>query len=208
MITFGLPKGRLAAETLAVLGEFGPAPEALEGRALVVPARSGDLRFLLLKPADVPAYVAGGAADIGIAGWDVLREEPADVIEPLTTRLGACRLSLCGLPGENLVARMRSGRLRIATKYPRLTTRALDERGLVAELVPLRGSVELAVVVGLADAIVDLVETGGTLRANGLVELEVLARSSARVVVNRASFALRREALAPLLARLEHACSA
>lgn len=208
MITFGLPKGRLAGEVVAALGEFGPAPDALEGRALVVPAQSGDIRYLLLKPSDVPAYVEGGAADLGLVGWDVLREEPRDVLEPITTRLGACRLSLCGRAGADLVSRMRLGRLRVATKYPRLTARALGERGLVAELVPLHGSVELSVVVGLADAIVDLVETGGTLRANGLVELEVLAHSSARVIVNRASFALRRAALAPLLDRLEGACSA
>lgn len=205
-LTFGLPKGRLAAECIAALGEWGPTPAALDGRALVVEGQTGDIQFLLLKPSDVPAYVEGGAADLGLAGWDVLRETPSDVLEPLVTRLGRCRLCLCGHPGTDLVARMRAGRLRVATKYPRLTARALADRGLVGEIVPLHGSVELSVVVGLADAIVDLVETGGTLRANGLVEYETLAHSSARVIVNRASFVLQQEAILPILGRLERVC--
>ncbi len=205
-LTFGLPKGRLAVGAVAALGEWGPSASALDGRALVVEGRNGEIRFLLLKPSDVPAYVEGGAADLGLAGWDVLRENPCDVLEPVVTRLGRCRLCLCGQPGTDLVARMRAGRLRVATKYPGLTARALADRGLVGEIIPLHGSVELAVVVGLADAIVDLVETGRTLRANGLVEYETLAHSSARVIVNRASFVLRQESISPLLARLEDAC--
>lgn len=206
MITFGLPKGRLADEVVAALGDLGPA-EA-DARALVVPSLSPGLRFLMLKPPDVPAYVERGAADLGFAGLDVLRESPADVLEPLVTRLGACRLCLCSAPGTDLDARMRAGRLRVATKYPRLARSALGARGLVAELIPLHGSVELAVAVGLADAIVDLVQTGRTLEANGLVVREMLLESTGRVVVNRAAWALRREELSPVLARLELACGA
>ncbi|MEN9787060.1 MAG: hypothetical protein RLZZ299_2324 [Pseudomonadota bacterium] len=205
-IVVGLPKGRLSAPVLAALGDLAPPPEALDTRALVVDGPGGHLRFLLLKPSDVAVYVERGAADVGLVGLDVLRETPADVLEPVATTLGRCRLCLCGLPGRDLEARMRLGRLRVATKYPNLTARALGARGLVAELIPLHGSVELAVLAGLADAIVDIVETGATLRANGLVEIEDLEALSARVVVNRASWALREEALGPVLARLETSC--
>jgi ATP phosphoribosyltransferase regulatory subunit len=205
-LTIGLPKGRLSAPVLDALGELAPTPGALDTRALVVPGRTGELRFLLLKPADVPAYVERGAADLGIAGLDVLRESPADVLEPLVTALGVCNLCLCGLPGSDLPARVRAGSLRVATKYPAMARKALASRGLVAEIIPLHGSVELAVVADLADAIVDIVETGATLRANGLVVVEALAASSARVVVNRAAWALRESQLAPILARLEAAC--
>lgn len=206
MITVGLPKGRLAAPVLDALGDLAPDLAALDSRALVVPGRTGQVRFLMLKPPDVPAYVEHGVADLGVCGLDVLRESPADVLEPLVTRLGVCQLCLCGLPGTDLGARMRAGRLRVATKYPRLAGEALAARGLVAELIPLHGSVELAVMVGLADAIVDLVETGATLRANGLVVYEELVRSSARVIVNRAAFALREAELGRVLERLEAAC--
>jgi len=200
VITFGLPKGRLADQVVDALGDIGPV--RTDGRELVVAGRVEGVRFLLLKPPDVPAYVARGVADLGVAGLDVLREHPADVLEPVTTSLGRCRLSLCGRPGSDLEARMREDGLRVATKYPRMAGEALSRRGLVAELIPLHGSVELAVVVDLADAIVDLVETGATLRAHGLVEYATLAEVSARVVVNRASYALQREALAPFLERL------
>lgn len=208
MITFALPKGRLAEQVVAALGEWGPAPAELAGRALVVPSRNGRVRHLLLKPADVPAYVERGVADAGVVGLDVLREGTADVLEPLALPLGRCRLCLCGRPGTDLAARAREGRLVIATKYPRLAGETLARRGLVAELVPLHGSVELAVVVGLADAVVDLVETGGTLRANGLDVLDELLPVSARLVVNRAAAVLRAADLAPLVDRLETGCAA
>lgn len=206
MITFALPKGRLMGPILRALGPYAPDTEALDTRALVVPGRG--VRFLLLKPPDVPAYVERGVAQLGVVGLDLLREEPADVLEPLALTLGRCRLCLCSRPGVDLAARVRQGRLRIGTRYPRLAGIELGRRGLVADIIPLHGSVELAVVTQLADAIVDLVETGETLRANGLVVRDELMDISARVVVNRAAFALDMGRLAPMLRTLEETCGA
>lgn len=200
-----LPKGRIQRDILAALGDGGPEQAALSSRQLLLPGRDGTLSFVLVKDPDIPAYVERGAADVGVVGLDVLTEHDADVLEPLTTRLGRCRMCICAAAGTDLSALAREGALRVATKYPRSARAALMERGLPAELIALQGSVELAVLVGLADAIVDLVETGETLKANGLVVLEELFVSTARVIVNRASFRLKHDAVKALLARLEAA---
>jgi ATP phosphoribosyltransferase len=161
------------------------------------------LSFLLVKDPDIPSYVERGIADVGIVGLDVLEEEQrADVLRPLALDLGRCRMSLCGKPGTQPRELAERGNLRIATKYPSIAQRALEERGLPAEIIPLRGSVELATLTGLADAIIDLVDTGATLKANGLVELEELFVSTARVVVNRASWRLKTQEVQGFLDRL------
>ena len=193
---------------LRALGPYAPSAAALDTRALVIPGQDGTVRFLLLKPPDVPAYVERGVAQLGVVGLDLLREHPADVLEPLPLSLGRCRLCLCSRPGVDLLARVRQGRLRIGTRYPHLAAAELGRRGLIADIIALNGSVELAVVANLADAIVDLVETGETLRANGLVIREELMDVSARVVVNRAAFALDEARLTPLLRTLEETCGA
>lgn len=189
-ILIALPKGRLGDETLARLAgtAFAPDPASLKGRVLRIPTATPGLEALLLKGADLPRYVAGGVAALGIVGSDTLDELDADLLELADLGFGACRLSLCvkeGVPFEALRAK---AHLRIATKFPKATAQWLAREDLAAELVPLQSSVELAPLLGLADGIVDLVQTGGTLRAHGLVELAVLARTSARLVAGRGAY--------------------
>jgi len=177
-------------------------PEAVSGRKLVFTDYTGAFHFILAKPADVPIYVEYGAADLGIAGQDVLREGTRDLYEPLALGFGHCRLVLAG-PAE---ARDRNLRLetgvRVASKYPRLAREYLQQRGLAAEIIPLTGSVELAPTVGLADLLIDLVDTGRTLRENGLVELATIIESQAALVVNRASHRVKFAAVRDILERL------
>lgn len=196
-LTVALPKGRLQDPALELFARAGVevAPEELASRRLWVHDRRERVRFLLVKPADVPTYVEYGIADLGVCGGDVLLESGADVHAPLDLQLGRCRLVLAGRPGEpgsGAGAGAGDGRatVRVATKYPRITTRWFHERGLPVEVVELHGSVELAPVLGLAERIVDVVETGRTLVENGLVVLETLERCSARLVVNRAAWQL------------------
>lgn len=208
-LRIALPKGRIQKDILARLGARAPSPEALKTRALVVDGADGAWRFLLVKDPDVAAYVERGAADVGVAGLDVLREGQAggggDVLEPLVCDFGACRMCLCGRPGFDVRTWSTTRTLRIASKYPRLAREALAARGLPCEIIELKGSVELAVVADLADGIVDLVETGATLRDNGLVVLEELFSSTARAVVNRAAFRRRHDEVRAFLALLSSA---
>jgi ATP phosphoribosyltransferase len=199
LLRVALPKGRLQKDVLRALGARAPSSEALSSRALVLPGGDGTMSFLLVKDPDIAAYVERGVADVGVVGLDVLRERGGDVLEPLDLPMGRCRLCLCGRRDLNVSSISSQRTLRVATKYPRLTRQALAARGLPAEVIPLQGSVELAVVTGMADAIVDLVETGATLRENGLVEHEELFVSTARVVVNRAAFHRRAGAVAAFL---------
>lgn len=200
-LTVALSKGKLLAGTTDLFRRAGvPFPDE-PGRRLVVD--HDGLRFLFVKDADVPTYVEYGVADCGIAGRDVLLEAGSDVYEPLDLGFGRCRL---------VVARPRDARgdprssaLRVATKYPRVATTYFLERGVSVEVVRLAGSVELAPGLGLSDCIVDVVETGGTLEANGLVAVEEIAASSARFIVNRASYHARREDVAALMGRLREA---
>jgi ATP phosphoribosyltransferase len=197
-LTIALSKGRLLPGTEALFRRAGlPFPEG-EGRRLVV--EQGGLRFLFVKDMDVPTYVEYGVADCGIAGRDTILELAADVYEPLDLGFGTCRL---------VVARPRGGpdpsrgsTVRVATKYPRVAAAHFLARGHSVEVVKLAGSVELAPCVGLADCIVDVVETGRTLEENGLEAIEEVAASSARFVVNRASYHARRPEVTELLARL------
>ena len=212
MITIALPKGRTLQATLERFAGAGLSPEEdfASTRKLIVPARGVPARFLLLKDPDVPLYVERGAADLGVCGLDHVLESGADLLVPLDLGFGTCRLCLSA-PRDSAVARgWRSGEsgaergrsLRVATKYPRLTARAFARRGVPVDLVPLSGSVELAAVADLADAIVDLVETGRTLKENGLVVIEEILQVSARLVVNRASYRLKLEQLLPVLERV------
>lgn len=172
-----------------------------ESRRLIFVSPENDMTFLIVRPSDVPTYVEYGGADAGIVGKDVLMEQDSDVYEPLDLGFGACRISVAALQGEGAKDRL-SSKVRIATKYPRITERYFNQRGIPVEIIKLYGSIELAPVVGLADRIVDLVETGGTLKAHDLVEVEVIAKSSARFIVNRASFRLKQEPLMALIRKL------
>jgi ATP phosphoribosyltransferase len=201
-LTVALSKGKLFPGTEALFREAGlPFPHG-NGRRLVVEA--GSLRFLFVKDMDVPTYVEYGAADCGIAGRDVLLEAESDVFEPVDLGFGRCRL-VVARPARAEGAIDGASTVRVATKYPRVAARHFLGRGLSVEVVRLAGSVEIAPGLGLADCIVDVVETGGTLRANGLVAVETVAESSARLVVNRASFHARREEMESLVQTLRRA---
>lgn len=191
-IRLALAKGRLYDDTVARLAAAGLTVED-PGRRLLVPTSDPDLELLAVKPGDVPVYVESGAADLGITGTDVLREADADVLEPLALPFGACRLAVAA-PEATPYPSLPHGRTpRVATKYPRLTRAHFARTGRSVQVIPIHGSVEVAPLLGLADWIVDLVETGNTLRANGLTERETILRSTATLVANRASQKLKLE---------------
>ena len=199
-LTLALPKGRLLDGALTLLRELGVDGVDEESRKLIFTDDARSLRLLLLKPADIPAYVTYGAADLGIVGKDILAEQAPDVYEPLDLGFGFCRLVVAE-PRE-LWERDDPAKwswVRVATKYPRTTEAYFSERGIQVEMVRLDGSIELAPLVGLADRIVDLVQSGETLRANGLVEVAEIARSTARLIVNRASMKTEHAAVGKLI---------
>ncbi len=201
-----VPKGRLLEESSELFERaLGVSPKRLlEGtRRLAADAKEAGLRFISIRAADVASYVEHGAAEVGIVGLDVLREEPRDLYEPLDLGIGRCRV---------VVARPRDARPlprgiapRVATKYLSLAARHFARKGVPAEIIPLHGSIEIAPSLALADAIVDVTETGETLRANGLVVEEVVLEVSARLVVNRVALKLHAERLRRLVQALRGA---
>ncbi len=208
-LTIAVPKGRVLKSLAALFGRAGVDSAALlaEDRTLIRGA--GDARFLLLKPDDVPTYVEYGAADLGVCGRDVLDERASDLLRPLDLGIGRCRMVVAGLANESRPNSRRDGAVpRVATKYPRTAAAHFARRGVQADVVYVQGSVELAPLTGLAELIVDLVETGETLAQNGLEEREEVARVSSLLVANRASFKLRHAQVDPLVARLRAAVTA
>lgn len=203
-LTIAIAKGRLLAGTLDLLASAGLAfsSETLSSRRLAVTDESGQYRLIFMKPADVPVYVEHGIADCGIVGRDILLESEADVLQPLSLGLGACRIVVAT---RNDAPINQLGMLRVATKYPRIAARHFGARGVAVDLIELSGSVELASVLGLADCIVDLVETGKTLQENGLVIVEVVADSAARLVVNRSSYQMKADAVGQFIKSLQDA---
>ena len=204
LLTLALPKGRLLRPALEILRSMGLDGVEADSRKLIFSDEKHGLRFLILKPADVPTYVEYGAADLGIVGKDILLEQEPDVYEPLDLGFGFCRLVVA----EPLALWERDDPskwswVRVATKYPVLTERYFSERGIQVEMVRLDGSIELAPLVGLADRIVDLVQSGETLRANGLVEVAEITRSTARLIVNRASLKTEYSPVSQLIERLK-----
>ncbi|MBI3989254.1 MAG: ATP phosphoribosyltransferase [candidate division NC10 bacterium] len=190
LIAIALPKGRLFRESIKLFASIGvPCVEVLlSSRRLISEDLDRGIRFLALKAADVPTYVEHGAADLGIVGKDLLLEQGKDVYEPLDLGFGTCRLVVA----EPIALKAKDdprawSSLRIATKYPNLTERHFSQKGVQVEIIKLSGSIELAPLVGLSERIVDLVASGRTLEENGLIEVEEIARSSARLIVNRAS---------------------
>ncbi|RIK32063.1 MAG: ATP phosphoribosyltransferase [Chloroflexi bacterium] len=192
-LTIALPKGRLLPHALAVLEAIGLDVRELRGatRKLIVADTKHDARFLLLKPFDVATFVEYGAADWGIVGQDVLLENESDLFEPLTLPFGFCRIALAARRERAQTDWRLETALRVASKYPRLTRKFFVERGWSVEIIPLHGSIEIAPALGLSDLVVDIVDTGRTLKENGLVELETLGQAQAALIVNRASHALR-----------------
>jgi len=203
-----VPLGALYDDAVARLGAAGldTARLADAGRRLVVTAADGTTD-ITTRPADVPTYVESGAADLGLVGRDVLREQAADVYELLDLGFGECRMIYATVAGDDPTAGALEhlGAVRVATKYPRTAEAHFAATGRQVEVVRVHGSVELAPLVGLAHGIIDLTATGGTLRANGLVEREEVFRSSARLIANRVSHKLRAEEVDDLVGRLEEA---
>ena len=198
-LTVAIPKGRVQKQLVPMLEKAGLAASSLltDDRTLIRETEDQRLRFLLLKPDDVPTYVEYGAADLGIVGRDVLLERRYDLYQPLDLGIGRCRMVVAGVPARALPAVPR-----VATKYPRVATEHFAARGVQAEVIFVQGSVELAPLVGLSDLIVDLVETGSTLKENGLVELELISEISSVVVANRSLFKLRHAEVSSVVEKL------
>lgn len=213
-LTIALSKGRILEQTLPLLAAAGivPSEDVTTTRKLMVDGslENGDaVRFLIIRAADVCTYVEQGAADLGVAGRDSLLEYRPHVYEPLDLKIGKCRLCVCG--PKTLVAAgkpARGSRIRVATKYDKLAEAYYLTQGVQAEIIHLYGSMELAPLVGMAERIVDLVETGSTLKANGLVEEATLYDISSRLIVNPASFATKRNRIQPIIDRLRAAVEA
>ena len=203
MVTIALSKGKLLEPTLELFKRAGYTSEGLSAKSprLVFTCPSTNTTLLIVRPSDVPTYVEYGAADAGVVGKDVLLEQDRDVYEPLDLQLGACKIAVAAPKGQELRDRL-SSKLRVATKYPNITERYFNQKGIPVEIIKLYGSIELAPVVGLADRIVDLVSSGRTLKAHNLVEVDVIATSTARLIVNRASLKMKHQSLTGLIARL------
>lgn len=202
-IKLALAKGRLADETLALLERAGVScPELKEkSRKLVFHDQSGKYEFIMVKPSDVPTYVDYGVADVGVVGKDTLMEENRPLYELLDLGFGKCRMCVAGFP-QRRQELITASHFRVATKYPAIARRYYEERGENVEIIKLNGSVELGPLVGLSDVIVDIVESGATLRANGLEVLETVCDLSARLVVNRVSLKTKASEIKQLIESL------
>ena len=204
-LKLAVPRGALFEGTLDLLDRIGVGTEELRGDSRSMVFRSGGLELVTMRPSDVPTYVEAGAADLGITGKDVLMEQhDRAVYELLDLRYGACRMVLAGRRGDESLgeAARRLGTMRIATKYPEIATRYFEEGGRQVEVVEVKGSVELAPLVGLADGIVDLVDTGRTLEENQLEIREEIAGCTARLVANRVAHKLRAGEVDALVERI------
>lgn len=200
-ITIALPKGKLFKKSVDMLAKVGYSAENVveDSRKLVISNDETKVRFIIAKTVDVPTYVEYGAADIGIIGKDVLNEQDKDVVELLDLNFGRCRLMMA-VPEATRRPNLKDyAHTRAATKYPNCAKRYFDKVGIQVELVKLNGSIELGPIVGLSESIVDIVETGTTLRENKLVEIDSLFTATARLIANRASFKLKFERLHKLV---------
>lgn len=202
-IGLALSKGRILEETGSLLARVGLAPreDPERSRKLIIPTARRDVRLVIVRAADTPTYVAHGAADLGIAGKDVLAEHGGEgLYQPLDLGIARCRMMVAVKKGFDYAGAVQQGaRLRVATKYVRITRDFFAGKGVHVDLIRLYGSMELAPIMGLADAIVDLVSTGKTLKANQLVAVEEIMPVSARLVVNQAALKTRRAALQPII---------
>lgn len=210
-LTFALPKGRIMQDAMELFGRIGiTCPEMDEpSRKLVFENRVDKFRFMAVRAQDVPTYVEYGCADIGVVGKDTLLEQGRDLYEPLDLQFGYCRMVVAepkALRQDDDPAGWSN--IRVATKYPNITERYFASKGVQVELIKLYGSIELAPLVGLAERVVDLVSTGGTLRENGLVEVETIAEVTSRLIVNRASLKTKHQRISRLIEDLEQVIEA
>lgn len=198
-LTIAVPKGRVAKVLAPLLERAGLGTKNLlaDDRRLIRESDDGSVRFLLLKPDDVPTYVEYGVADLGISGRDVLLERRYDLYQPLDLGIGKCRMVVAGPEGARVGARPR-----VATKFPRIAAEHFAKKGVQAEVIYVGGSVELSPLVGLSDVIVDIVESGATLKENHLFVMEEICEISSVLVANRSLYKLRHQQIAPLVAKL------
>ena len=204
-LTIALSKGRIFEETLPLLAAAGisPVDDPETSRKLILDTNLADVKLVIIRASDVPTYVGYGAADVGVAGKDVLMEHGGEgLYEPLDLKIACCRLMVAGPENGETTGR----RMRIATKYVNSTRRYYAGRREQVEIIKLYGSMELAPIVGLADRIVDVVDTGNTLKANGLKPLEHIADISSRLVVNKASMKMKHARITDFIEKLRVAC--
>ncbi len=210
-LTIALSKGRIFEQSLPLLAAAGirPLDDPDKSRKLILATNDAQVKLVLIRASDVPTYVQYGAADVGIAGKDVLLEHGGEgLYEPLDLRIARCRMMVAGHPPGDGPARTGPGRLRIATKYTRCAERHFAAQGKQVEIIKLYGSMELAPIVGLSDLIVDLVESGNTLKANGLVPLEHICDISSRLIVNKAAWKMKHQRIIALLDAIRGAVAA
>ncbi|RZI84183.1 MAG: ATP phosphoribosyltransferase [Rubrivivax sp.] len=212
MITLALSKGRIFEETLPLLAAAGieVTEDPEKSRKLILATNRPDVRVVLVRATDVPTYVQHGGADIGVAGKDTLIEHGCDgLYQPLDLNIAKCRMSVAVRADFDYAAAVKQGsRIRVATKYTAIASEHFANKGVHVDLIKLYGSMELAPLIGVADAIVDLVSTGNTLKANHLVEVEEIMPISSRLVVNQASLKLKRDAIRQLIQAFESAIPA
>lgn len=207
-LRIALSKGRIFDDTLPLLAaaNIHPAESPETSRKLILPSTQGDVEFLIVRASDVATYVQHGGADLGVVGKDVLLEHGGEgLLEPLDLHIARCKLMVCGPQHLDLQA---NHRFRVATKYTHCARAHFAATSRQVEIIKLYGSMELAPLTGLADAIVDVVDTGNTLKANGLVALEHVADSTARLVVNRVSMKTRHSLITPIIERVREAVAA
>jgi ATP phosphoribosyltransferase len=211
MLTIALSKGRIFDETLPLLAAAGiaPAEDPETSRKLIIGSNRPDVRFIIVRASDVATYVQRGAADLGVAGKDVLLEHGGEgLYQPVDLGIGRCRMVVAAKSGFDYEGALRRGaRLAVATKYVTTAREHFAAKGMHVDLIKLYGSMELAPLVGLADAIVDLVSSGNTLKANGLVAVEDIVAISARLIVNPASLKLKRDTVQPVLDAIARSAS-
>jgi ATP phosphoribosyltransferase len=212
VITLALSKGRIFDETAPLLARAGitPQEDPEVSRKLIIGTSNSGVRIVVVRASDVPTYVQYGAAELGVAGRDVLMEHGGGgLYQPLDLGIAKCRLCVAVPAGLDYASAVRRGaRLRVATKYVASAREHFASKGVHVDVIKLYGSMELAPLAGLADAIVDLVSSGGTLRANNLIEVEQIAAISSRLIVNQAALKLKRDELMPVIEQLEAAVRA
>ncbi len=208
ILTIALPKGRILKDAAGLFRAAGVDFSQIfqDKRKLISETLAEGLRFMIVRSQDVPTYVEYGAADLGIAGCDVLLEQDLDLYEPLDLQIGKCRMMIAE-PAElaGVESPANWTHMKVASKYPNITTRYFQEKGVQVEIIKLYGSIELAPLLGLSDRIVDLVETGETLKKNGLVEVETMMEISSKLVCNRASLKMKPKRIKGLVERLARA---
>ena len=210
MITIALSKGRIYKETLPLLeaANIIPAEDPEKSRKLILDTNQDDIKLVIIRATDVPTYVQFGAADIGVAGKDVLMEHGGEgIYEPVDLKIAKCRLMTAGLADEALAKanRDKHQRLRIATKFTNIAKQYFESRGEQVEVIKLYGSMELGPIVGLADLIVDVVDTGNTLKANGLKPIDFIADVSSRLIVNKASMKMKHKKISQIIEQIKSA---